>query len=41
MSVELCIVIRRTIWLTWRLRAAYSLGADPARLAQQYGHAPG
>jgi len=23
----------RTIWLMWRLRAAYFLGADPARLA--------
>jgi len=30
----------RTIWLMWRLRAAYFLGADPARLAEQYGYAP-
>jgi rSAM/selenodomain-associated transferase 2 len=28
----------RTILLMWRLRAAYALGADPARLAQQYGY---
>lgn len=26
----------RTIWLMWRLRLAYSLGADPDRLALQY-----
>jgi rSAM/selenodomain-associated transferase 2 len=30
----------RTIWLMWRLRAAYVLGADPARLAEQYGYTP-
>ncbi len=30
----------RTIWLMWRLRAAYFFGADPARLAEQYGYAP-
>jgi rSAM/selenodomain-associated transferase 2 len=27
-----------TIWLMWRLRAAYFLGADPAKLALQYGY---
>jgi rSAM/selenodomain-associated transferase 2 len=26
----------RTIWLMWRLRAAYFLGADPAQLAARY-----
>jgi rSAM/selenodomain-associated transferase 2 len=26
----------RTIWLMWRLRLAYWLGADPAELAEQY-----
>lgn len=30
----------RTIWLMWRLRAAYFLGADPSRLAQAYGYGP-
>ncbi len=30
----------RTIWLMWRLRAAYFLGADPARLALRYGYRP-
>lgn len=30
--------IWRTIWLMWRLRLAYFLGADPERLAQQYGY---
>jgi rSAM/selenodomain-associated transferase 2 len=30
----------RTIWLMWRLRAAYFLGADPARLAEHYGYTP-
>ena len=30
----------RTVLLMWRLRAAYFFGADPARLAQRYGHAP-
>ena len=29
-----------TIWLMWRLRAAYFLGADPAQLALQYGYRP-
>lgn len=28
----------RTVWLMWRLRAAYFFGAVPARLAQRYGH---
>ena len=28
----------RTVWLMSRLRAAYFFGADPARLAQRYGH---
>ena len=28
----------RTILLMWRLRAAYSLGADPAKLALRYGY---
>jgi rSAM/selenodomain-associated transferase 2 len=30
----------RTIVLMWRLRLAYSLGAEPARLARRYGYAP-
>jgi len=30
----------RTILLMWRLRAAYAFGADPARLARQYGYRP-
>jgi rSAM/selenodomain-associated transferase 2 len=30
----------RTIWLMWRLRAAYFLGADPAQLAIDYGYRP-
>ena len=30
--------VGRTVWLMWRLRAAYFFGADPARLAQRYGH---
>lgn len=30
----------RTIFLMWRLRAAYFLGADPRRLAIQYGYRP-
>ncbi|MBU1358459.1 MAG: TIGR04283 family arsenosugar biosynthesis glycosyltransferase [Gammaproteobacteria bacterium] len=30
----------RTLWLMWRLRAAYALGADPARLALKYGYRP-
>ena len=29
--------VLRTILLMWRLRAAYFLGVDPARLAVQYG----
>lgn len=32
--------IWRTIWLMWRLRAAYFLGADPDDLARQYGYRP-
>jgi rSAM/selenodomain-associated transferase 2/rSAM/selenodomain-associated transferase 1 len=28
----------RTVWLMWRLRAAYALGADPAELAHRYGY---
>ncbi len=28
----------RTVWLMWRLRAAYALGADPHTLAQRYGY---
>lgn len=31
--------ILRTIFLMWRLRLAYFLGADPAHLAHQYGYA--
>ena len=30
----------RTIFLMWRLRAAYFLGADPRELAIQYGYRP-
>lgn len=30
----------RTIWLMWRLRAAYALGADPRELARRYGYRP-
>lgn len=30
----------RTIWLMWRLRAAYFFGADPAQLALRYGYRP-
>jgi rSAM/selenodomain-associated transferase 2 len=30
----------RTIWLMWRLRAAYALGADPSLLAVRYGYRP-
>jgi rSAM/selenodomain-associated transferase 2 len=29
----------RTVFLMWRLRLAYFFGADPARLARQYGYA--
>lgn len=32
--------IWRTVWLMWRLRAAYFFGADPARLAIRYGYRP-
>jgi rSAM/selenodomain-associated transferase 2 len=32
--------IWRTIFLMWRLRAAYFFGADPSRLALQYGYRP-
>ncbi len=28
----------RTIWLMWRLRLRYWLGADPQRLAREYGY---
>jgi rSAM/selenodomain-associated transferase 2/rSAM/selenodomain-associated transferase 1 len=28
----------RTVWLMWRLRAAYALGADPQTLALRYGY---
>jgi rSAM/selenodomain-associated transferase 2/rSAM/selenodomain-associated transferase 1 len=30
----------RTIWLMWRLRAAYYLGAPPQSLARRYGYRP-
>jgi rSAM/selenodomain-associated transferase 2 len=30
----------RTILLMWRLRAAYALGVDPAKLATRYGYRP-
>ncbi|MEC5216488.1 rSAM/selenodomain-associated transferase 2 [Actimicrobium sp. GrIS 1.19] len=30
----------RTIWLMWRLRLAYFLGADPRKLAVAYGYLP-
>lgn len=30
----------RTIWLMWRLRLAYFLGADPRELAVRYGYVP-
>jgi rSAM/selenodomain-associated transferase 2 len=32
--------IWRTILLMWRLRLAYFLGAEPARLARRYGYVP-
>jgi len=32
--------VTRTIFLMWRLRAAYFFGADPARLAVRYGYRP-
>jgi rSAM/selenodomain-associated transferase 2 len=31
--------VLRTVLLMWRLRLAYFLGGDPARLARQYGYA--
>jgi rSAM/selenodomain-associated transferase 2 len=31
----------RTVFLMWRLRLAYFLGADPRRLALAYGYRPG
>jgi hypothetical protein len=31
----------RTMLLMWRLRLRFFLGADPAKLAQAYGHAGG
>jgi len=30
----------RTIWLMWRLRLAYFLGAEPHDLARRYGYVP-
>ena len=30
----------RTVWLMWRLRAAYFFGADPRTLAVKYGYRP-
>jgi rSAM/selenodomain-associated transferase 2 len=32
--------VGQTVFLMWRLRAAYFLGADPARLALRYGYRP-
>lgn len=32
--------VLKTIWLMWRLRAAYFFGADPRQLARQYGYRP-
>ena len=32
--------VLRTILLMWRLRLAYSLGAEPATLARRYGYVP-
>ena len=32
--------VLKTIWLMWRLRAAYFFGADPQQLARQYGYRP-
>jgi hypothetical protein len=31
--------VLRTILLMWKLRLAFSLGADPAKLARAYGYA--
>jgi hypothetical protein len=28
------------VWLMWRLRAAYFVGADPRQLAIRYGYKP-
>jgi len=33
--------VLRTIFLMWRLRACYFLGADPQQLAFRYGYLPG
>ena len=32
--------VLRTILLMWRLRLAYSFGAEPAALARRYGYVP-
>lgn len=32
--------IASTVWLMWRLRAAYFFGADPNDLARRYGYPP-
>ena len=32
--------VMKTIFLMWRLRLAYFLGANPARLARSYGYVP-
>jgi len=32
--------VLRTVFLMWRLRLAYFLGANPANLARRYGYAP-
>ncbi|MCB1866812.1 MAG: glycosyltransferase family 2 protein [Chromatiales bacterium] len=32
--------VARTVWKMWRLRARHALGADPARLAAEYGPCP-
>jgi len=33
--------VLKTVFLMWRLRLAYFIGADPARLAQRYGYVSG
>lgn len=33
--------VLRTVFLMWRLRACYFLGADPQQLALRYGYLPG
>ena len=38
--VRLQKAVLRTVLLMWWLRAAYFLGADPARLALRYGYRP-